>query len=212
MKNWYKLSLPDTRLSTFGSHLSLNPNPGKLKSYQCILKPESVLSLDLLKIFNDLNLTPCFVVFFAIPNFQQININNVTIHSDIRGLGNNQWQTIHGGILFEVNPTTVATFRWFDTSYYKSLYPSFTQEDYSTEYNILHGVHFGTRGQRGLLPEIKEIDTAVISQPLLVRTNIGHCVTYDTEHGIRCGVSIRFTESFESFETLVNRLLPIIEK
>ena len=115
-----------------------------------------------------------------------------------------KWVT--GGISFEVNPTTVAHFRWFDMNENLPVYPT------RSNGVILNGIHYGKRGQKGVLPGVKEIEQIEINQPTLCRTDVPHTVTYRTTVGVRCGVSIRFNESLNSWESLVDTFSPIIER
>jgi hypothetical protein len=208
MKLWYKVNLPPNRLTKLGHYLSSHPNNPKKLNYTSIRQPEIVLSSSMIELFSSCNLTPWIVVFFSNPNVQ--HFNTLQIHSDVSGLGNYQWQEISGGISFEVNPSTRSTFRWFDTSRYVACYPKFNQENFAPSYNVLHGVHYGQRGFTSL-PDAKEIENVEIDQPLLVRTDIAHAVTYTNEHGMRCGISIRFKESLGSWEQLCDKMSPLLE-
>jgi hypothetical protein len=208
MKLWYKVNLPTNKLTKLGHYLSLYPNNPKTLNYTCITQPKIVLSSDLIDLFSKLDLTPWVVVFFTNPSVQ--NFLTLQIHSDVSGLGNYRWQKISGGISFEVNPSTRSKFRWFDTSKYTECYPKFNQENFLPSYNVLHGVHYGQRGYTTVL-DATEIENVSIDQPLLVRTDIAHAVTYTTDYGMRCGVSIRFKESLDSWENLARKIYPILE-
>jgi hypothetical protein len=220
MKCHYKLKLPSQLLVESTKHKILTTEVSeseflkKLPEIPTFNDPDlikEVLSQEFLSTLASLDLTPSLIhVFFR---NRDISMDKSYIHKD-NMLVNGEWVTIPFGINFEVNPTTVATTTWWDTTDRQEY---INDNDYTrARKTLLNGIRYHEDFFRSAPKYLKldPIDSVTIvgnSTPILFRADAAHSVAATTKEGNRFNVSIRFDLSqIQTFEQAVERLQPII--
>lgn len=195
-------------------NLPLNPvkNPELLinnRSGYHLVRPEQVLTDEIMDIFSKHNLIPSFVVlFFGEPDGSDSDLAKRIIHADLQ-LKNNvdpenkhnkdSWKHLIFGINWELFSTT-NLFSWWDMTAHEEYWP--VEENLPKQYDYLNGVHYCERLGMGVPEGSIKIAETVIDGPTMVRTNVPHMTLYKGHTGTqRVGVSVRFDEtSFTSWE------------
>ena len=167
--------------------------------------PYNTLSNEVLELFSKNNLKPKLIVGFGNNPGEPFTKDNRRIHADIEneGLGEG-WKNIICGINFEYYPHHTAEFSWYDMGDLKKCYPKQILKDQ------LNGIHYGVRGKKGIPPEAKLIETAFISGPTLVRTDVPHLVVFNKPEKIRLALSIRFHETWNTWEEALEAFKPLL--
>jgi hypothetical protein len=220
MKCHYKLKLPSQLLNESTKHKILtietsdNEYLKKLPEIPTFNDPaiiKEVLSQEFLLTLASLNLTPSLIHVFY--RNKDVPIDKSYIHKD-NILVNGEWVTIPFGINFEVNPTTVVTTTWWDTTDRQEY---IDDNDYTRERKkLLNGIRYHEDFFRSSPKYLKlnPIDSVTIegnSTPILFRADAAHSVAATTKEGPRFNVSVRFDLSqIQTFEQAVERLQPII--
>ena len=220
MKCCYKLNLPSQLLNESAKHkiltseLSDNAYLKSLPEIPTFNDPmiiKEVLSQEFLDCLQQLNLQPTLIHVFY--RNKDVSIDRSYIHKDA-ALINNVWTTVPFGINFEVNPTTVSTTTWWDTSEVKEYLDD--NEHTRTYKNHLNGFRYHEDFLRSSPKYLKlnPIDSITVegnSTPILFRANIAHSVAASTKEGPRYNVSVRFDlKQIRTFEQAVERLQPLI--
>lgn len=169
--------------------------------------PYNILSDQILNKFKEYNLEPIHCVMFCRLNIAA-DQNHRVLHSDLT-LDNGIWKRIFCGINYELNDTQ-NNFTWWKTSlpecFPLKMFPT------SDQNSILNGIHYGIRNQSSidnattvLLEEVK------LTGPTLVRTDIPHLITYYSHNRVRKSLSIRFRETWTSWNEAVGAFAPLMQ-
>lgn len=166
--------------------------------------PYKILSDEVLDLFSKHNLKPKIIVGFGKRPGQVFTKNNRIIHSDVEneGLGEG-WKNIVCGINFEYYPNHTAEFSWYDVGTLAKFYPPEIKDS-------LNGIHYGSRSKKGIHEGVNLLETTVISGPTLVRTDIPHQVTFDDPDKMRLALSIRFHETWSTWEEALEAFKPLL--
>jgi len=212
MQNYRLLNLPkypfrdksftdDSRSSNWIS-ASQNPN-----AHPFAILPCNILSDHILDRFKTYNLEPIHCVMFCRLN-KAADQNHRVLHSDLT-LDDGNWKRIFCGINYELNDTQ-NNFTWWKTSLPECFPLKIGSE--LDQHSILNGIHYGIRNQSSidnfttmLLEEVK------LTGPTLVRTDIPHLITYNSHNRIRKSLSIRFKETWNSWDGAVKAFAPLMQ-
>lgn len=204
MNNYLKLNLPTDPVKNVDSIINTHITGG----YNLVL-PHEVLNNNILSIFDNMGLTPRFVVLFG-RGSKDAPAETRMIHTDICLTGTDRrikssWSKLIFGINWEID-NSYNTFSWWDMSKLDEAWPN---EDAPKKFEYLNGIHYVKRGQLGIPPGAVKIEETVIDAPTLVRTNIPHMTVYNNPRNARVGVSVRFKENnFKSWEDVVDFFNP----
>jgi hypothetical protein len=159
----------------------------------------TVLSEDLLSFLKDFPLEQDFVAVFNSKN-KQSGLENRMIHSDISLDKSGHWKDLLFGVHYELEDT-VGYFHWWDMKDAEKIYPDSDKDQIrSQKFKRLNGIHYGMRGHFGKLENSEIIETAQITGPTLVRTDVPHCVTYRNPNRNRMSFSLRFQSKFQTWQ------------
>lgn len=186
MKNYRILNLPKDPLvdSNYILEKAYNRNDYAIEDVS-IFRPE------ILKQFLDMGLEPDFVAIFICP--RPAGIGNRMIHSDIAyNSETDNWDDISFGINWDIKGQGI--FRWWDIPENLARVYPIDQLKNDPVYKVLSGIHYGRRFKIGADENYKLIDEVSTTFPMLVRTNIPHCVTFDSP---RLCASLRFKNSID---------------
>lgn len=196
MQNYQTLALPVQLLKNtdFCQPKKFLYGYGVYENYQ------ELLSDELLQLFDQMQLkVKCLVVFSL--NDKTTVANHRVIHSDVYYTGT-EWKHYMCGINWEINCTKNTMF-WWDTKDAAAIMPDFI-ERYHPIFKNLGGVHYIKRGQFGHSDQFTCIEETMIENcPTLVRTDIPHSTLYHSDTDYRVSVSIRFHETWNSWEEAV---------
>lgn len=186
MKNYYSLKLPNNPLKDKDSTLLQIQGDNTNKPY--IMKPKDILDQDVIDKLEASGLEIDFIVVFKTNN-KPGNIERRVVHSDITW--QDGWVKIPFGINWEIGSDVNAQFQWWDVPVSSEKYPV-GGTHLIGDFGKLSGIHYGGRIRLG-----KPLDSSMIEQvgtetPLLVRTDIPHCVVY--EGNDRISISVRFKQ------------------
>jgi hypothetical protein len=206
MNNYYaKINFPNT--TTIFKNLDELINFKNVEAYKVF--NSDVLSDSAIKFFKSINVSPAFVVMFDNPNLRtKISDNERCVHSDIALDKNNKWKYIYCGINWEIYPDTEVIFNWWDMTGAIPVWPlDIPTED---QYKVINGVHYNKRKVTGVPLSAKHLESIHITEPTLIRTDIPHTVSYNSTNSPRIGVTLRFEETWTSWEECLEIFKPII--
>lgn len=187
MKSYRILNLPSNPLNE--QNFWLEESQPHFDKYFYIKKP-SILKSSILKEFVNIGLDPYFVVIF---NWEDTGpFEDKVIHSDINyNELTKTWENVSFGVNWDVRGA--GKFHWFDIPIdVKKIFPAEGTFSNNRVLKLLNGIHYGHRSKSGIDKGYILTDTAETSQPMLVRTDIPHFVTYDSP---RTCISLRFRNS-----------------
>lgn len=219
MKNCYKLNLPANPLNPEHAHKILQLGSSDKRWYKSppwhifndTALVQEVLRPDVFDLLTRIGLEPKLIVVFFMN--KHVPADRSYVHKDI-GYDNEQWKTIPFGINFEMNPSTLSTITWWDTSNCEEYYED--NDEYRTHRKDLTGLRFHPDHLRSCskyldLTPCEEITIKGNSTALLFRTDVAHSVATTTTDGVRFNVSLRFDNSqVTSFEEAVEKLKHLI--
>lgn len=169
-----------------------------------LVRPEEILSDELLEKFKDMGLKPRYVTLFG-RNDNQSSLEDRLIHTDLAMNADGTWRKCLFGINWELEDTT-NLFSWYDMSRVKEVWPTEELSEHS-KYKLLNGIHYVTRGGMGIPDGAVKLDETLIDGPTLVRTDVAHLTLYESKTYKRLGISVRFDESgFSSWEDVYKHL------
>jgi hypothetical protein len=205
MKNYYQLNLPQERTKNTELLEKWVPTPPVDFGF---MEPELVLSAQLLDRFKSIGASVRTVVLFGQrPGSVPVKEQRL-IHSDVVNDTGSQWEKITCGINWEFYAYTVTKFHWWDTGSLTEVWP----DGLSDYYNKLNSIQYGHRLKRGT-DGARLLDTAEITHatPTLVRTDIPHSTEWNTVTEPRLNISVRFSETWHSWEEAVRFFRPLIK-
>ena len=218
MKHFYKLNLPSNPLNAETSHKILKVSQSdkvwyKNPHWHTYADPEiikEVLTPEVLSSLHALDLDPTLVIVFFMT--KEVTPERSYIHKDTSYI-NGQWVTVPFGINFEVNPTTVSTTTWWNTTDQ----PEYLDDNEQTREfkKELNGYRYHKDFLRSTPKYLNfnPVDSITLqgnSTSLLFRTDVAHSVITKTEEGIRFNVSLRFDiNKISTFEQAVEILQPL---
>jgi len=164
-----------------------------------------VLSKELLDQFDQLGLTPYFVVVWA-NSSEQRPAEHCMIHTDLTWY-KDSWRTVPCGVNWELTEGS-AEFQWLANRDQEEVYPP------DTGLRLFNAVHYGARAKRGGYHNFDLVDSATIVSPMLVRTDMPHAIAFDRTAGEkRVNISVRFSlDSIDSWESAVNCFSTVIKQ
>jgi hypothetical protein len=167
-----------------------------------ILRPDFVLSNEIMEEFKSMGLKTKFVVLFG-RNDTSSSTDDRMIHADVCRTDEGIWKKLLFGINWEITGS-YNEFFWWDMSAVPEIWP---EED--TPKAILNGIHYKSRGFLGIPDKAVKLDQAIIDGPTLVRTDVPHSTVYTNNGRNRLGLSVRFDESgFENWEQVLEKFRP----
>jgi len=174
-----------------------------------ILKYENFLSDELLEKLSSINVKPKFLMEIS-SKTRYGGTESTTIHTDITRdhTDPSGWKKLICAINWEVFDAT-SYFTWWDMQGVKEVYPN-TETVKSEDEELINGIHYETRysvGSRGG----KCLQQARLLNPTLVRTNLPHTVGFFTERTKRVALSIRFHETWNTWEEAVEIFKPLFK-
>ena len=176
-----------------------------------VLDP-SVLSDQGVNFFKSMDVSPKFIVIFiSKPDASSVSLAQRTVHRDITLDDNNQWQSMRCALNWEVTPSTLTEWHWFDMSSVAEVWPNSIPND--PAFCRLSGIHYGARYQTGITPEARMLAKTCITGPALFRVDVPHGVTYHSPNtdSRRVCISMRFDESnWNSWEKCLHAFRSII--
>ena len=168
---------------------------------------QDLLSDQVLEIFDRMQLKVKCLVMFSLNNKTTIADHRV-VHSDVFYDGKD-WQHYNCGINWEVN-NTKNKMMWWDTKDAEICMPD-VMERYHPIFKNLGGVHYVKRNHFGHDPLFDCIDETMIeNQPVLIRTDIPHSTLYHSDTDYRVSISIRFHETWKTWDEAVEIFKPLI--
>lgn len=167
-----------------------------------ILRPDFILSNEIMEEFKSMGLKTKFVVLFG-RNDTSSSLDDRMIHADVCRTDEGIWKKLLFGINWEITGS-YNEFFWWDMSAVPEVWP---EED--TPKAILNGIHYKSRGFLGIPDRAVKLDQVIIDGPTLVRTDIPHSTVYTNNGRNRLGLSVRFDESgFENWGQVLEKFRP----
>jgi hypothetical protein len=205
MNNYRKLNLPSNPVKDVPGVVNTIIRGG----YN-IVRPEEVLTNELLSTFKTIGLKPVMVCLFGRGD-QDGKLETRMIHADVQLAGKDKFQkSSWKKLIFGINWELMGSenlFSWWDMSALKECWPA---EELGQKYNILNGIHYVKRGNLGVPSGAIKLEETPIVGPTLVRTEIPHMTVYKNKSHTRVGVSVRFDESsFSDWQSVTEFLKPI---
>jgi len=163
-----------------------------------------VLGEELIDQFDQLGLTPYFVVVWANSSPHR-PAEHCMIHTDLTW-HNDKWSRVPCGINWELTPGS-AEFQWLANRDQEEVYPP---ED---GLQLFNAIHYGERARRGGYKNFDLVDSAPIISPMLVRTDMPHAIAFDRTAGAkRVNISVRFSlASIDSWATALDKFSTVIK-
>ena len=209
MLNYRFLNLPTQPLRD--ENRFVNENIMGYSTYDAV----DILSDEVLDIFNRINLTPTFCAVFSKNNFNvDKDGTNSVIHSDITRAGITDWKPVVCGVNWELN-NNENKFYWVDVGNLTTHYPLVNSEPYiqkQQHFDRLAGTSYGPqRRMTGFINGTTIIEEVELTQPTLVRTDIPHLVTYNSPNKIRFSLSVRFEETWTTWDEAITAFAPLVK-
>jgi len=183
-----KLPFPLKDADTLEKLVELKKNPNNsLSLYQTVISDgEQYLNIDLLKIFEQLQLDINVILFLGFPDNRSFD---QALHVDIEFDGG-QWQPMCCAINWEFNLSYI-TMSWYENSI--NLLQIEPAIDVS-QTGMYRGRHFGHRGNKST-DGFTLLDTyyPTMDAPVLIRTDVPHKVIMHPKESRRLCLSLRFS-------------------
>lgn len=186
MKNYYTLDLPTNPLRDKESTLLQIQSDNTSKPY--VMQSKDILDQYVVDKLEESGLEIDFVVVFKTNN-KPGNIERRVVHSDITW--QDAWVKVPFGINWEIGSDVKAQFQWWDVPISSEKYPVGGTHMIG-DFGKLSGIHYGGRIRLGEPLDSRMIDQVDTVVPLLVRTDIPHCVVYEGSN--RISISVRFKQ------------------
>ena len=166
----------------------------------------SILTNEVQELFKSLDITPKFVVAF-INTQQSWTVKERVIHSDL-SFFNGKWNPNIASINYELLPVQTEM-SWWELKDRPPVYPDIPTDNTPFEYRTLNGIHYGTRRFMGDNNAFL-IEKAKVVEPTLIRTDLPHSLIRNHYSlSKRVAISIRFHESWNSWEEALEKFKPI---
>jgi hypothetical protein len=212
-QNFKRLNLPRNPVKNF-------PKYSEFVKYgdQVTRLPEEILTDELLGIFKDAGIRPAMCFLFCQMNKESKEDTRV-IHydltrSDPKPWSTNDdpklknWKTITCGINWEMTGSLV-NFSWWNMDSVVQAWP--VRQNLPLKFDELNSVHYVKRGNYGIPYGATRIESVVIDdRPILIRTNLPHQAVYSGNE-IRIGISIRFVETWDNWDSAVQAFDKLLE-
>jgi hypothetical protein len=178
--------------------------------------PKKTLTDEVLGIFDNLNLVPSQFIFFCRAN-KEVDATNRVIHYDIvrtdpkpwtesDPVDKKTWKKAICGLNWEVTGSH-CEFSWWNMDAVKPAPPERT--GIPIKFDYLNSVHYVKRGTFGIPEGAIKLDQVLLTaRPTLLRTELPHLTTYHGDN-IRIGASLRFEETWNSWEEAVEKFKPL---
>lgn len=204
MKYHRRLNLPRNFLKE-----NLSPSIFNFQGGYNLYPFSDVLSQQVIECLKQIPLEEDYVAVFT-NNNKETSIDKRMIHSDIRLNNQNKWQDIICGIHYEFDDTD-SVFSWWDMKNVKKIFPISEKDDRrEIKFQRLNGIHFVKRGFYGIPNTCEMIESVNIKGSVLVRTDTPHTVIYKNLNRNRFSFSLRFKETFKSWEEALEMFKPLI--
>lgn len=186
---------------------------------QILKNPREELTDEVLAVFDNLGIEVGALFYFC-KGDKQSSATDRVLHSDLTRADpapwhmndapeNKTWKSIICGINWELTGSSTE-FSFWDTSNLKGCWP--VRHGLPLKYDYLNSVHYVKRGNYGIPSDAIKLDQVVLaSQPTLIRTETPHITTYSGPN-VRIGASLRFKETWSSWEEAVEKFQPLIAK
>jgi hypothetical protein len=148
------------------------------------------------------------VLFVRIPKMENIaRKNQGVIHSDVTWSASG-WQKVHYGVNYELTDDETILSWWSTTD--QEIYPPYPE--IKTNDDNLRGIHYGKRSNFDPIDDrYTLIDSInITSGPTLVNTSTPHSVNYSGKNSKRFGLSLRFSNTVNSWSEAVELFDSII--
>jgi hypothetical protein len=208
MHNFYaKLNIP-SKERLFNYNL-LNPEIDNSNLFN-MYRPNDILSTEAIEFFKEHNLTAQFVLNFITPLSKCPGTESTRVlHTDNRTV-NGIRRPIVCGINFEIASPTDTTWTWYNMDAVDRKYVEHTDcSDFEREIRMRAEVFTECGVPDGAIP-IEKLNYT--DEMYLVRTDIPHMVTYNSYDKPRRAISIRFEETWKTWEECWKVFEPIMEK
>lgn len=205
------LNLPSTLLKAL-------PNNKELVGDQLPKSAREFLSDDVYNTFTSIGLEPATIFFFSRFN-ESTTADNRVIHYDLTradpkpwhqtdDASKKTWKKFYCGVNWEIEDS-VTDFSWWNMDALKPCWP--IKQGAFVRYDHLNSVHFVKRGNYGVPAGAIHLGNVHIEKsPILVRTDLPHSAVY-TGNKIRLGVSLRFNETWSSWEEGLEKFRPLFK-
>jgi hypothetical protein len=200
MTHYLKLNLPRNPLRFSAEQESQRQITGGYN----LVRPEEILSDEILGLFEQMKLTPKYVTLFG-RNDIHSSLKDRLIHTDLTMNADGTWRKCLFGINWELEGAT-NLFQWYDMTAVKEAWPNEQLSEHS-KYKLLNGIHYVTRGGMGVPDGAVKLEETYIDGPTLVRTDVGHLTLYTSKIYKRLGISVRFDETpFQSWQDVYQHM------
>lgn len=211
--NYRRLNLPSNPLK-----VQVPLDKFKVYGDQITMPAADALTDEVMDIFKRAGLEPSVCFLFCQLN-KQSSPDSRVIHYDLTRAdpkpwhpqddpAKKTWKPIVCGVNWEVTGS-ITEFGWWDMSKVKQAWP--IRKGLPIRFDELNSVHYVKRGNFGVPPGAVKIDSVLIDErPILLRTGIPHQATYNG-NDIRLGVSVRFKETWTTWEEAVAAFSKIID-
>jgi hypothetical protein len=170
---------------------------------------DDVLTEYAIEFFKDHNLNPRFIIDLFPYDKSMGPVNNRTIHTDAI-ITNGVWTPIICGINFELFEEVDAEWSWWDMDKFPPVYINSDKDDGTDDTMIkLRGSHHGMQGVPDGAVELARLRYG--SSPYLIRSEIPHLLTYNSKARLRHGMSIRFHETWKTWDECLEAFKPLID-
>lgn len=198
-----KLNLPKPLTSTMFEQIVETRKSLPEHHYLYISNEIDILAPELLRIFQQLDLTPAVTIMFGFANRTNYTDTKHIIHSDIV-YHNDTWVNQPFAIHWELS-SAETNFYWWDTGDTTKCYPSENEPPRLRDLRYLYarGAHYGQRDTFDILPHFRVIESCTIpaDRAIAINTSVPHSVIKTVNEQPRCGFSIRFpVEQITSWE------------
>ena len=210
---------------TFYKHSSINfplikkvPNVIGAGDGQVLKDAKEELTVEALELFRSLNVEPSCLFYFCRGDKVSSHDKRV-LHSDLTRIDplpwkenddptKKVWKNIICGINWEITGS-ITEFTFWDTEKLEKFFP--VRQGLDLKYDYLNSIHYIKRGNFGVPDQAVKLDQINISsKPVLIRTEIPHITTYSGPN-IRIGASLRFKETWDTWDQALEIFAPILE-
>lgn len=173
MKNYRFLDLTANPLSDHDSFLNTLIESRNFASSAYNIYEVSIFKTEILEKFRDLGFEPYFVAVFdwILPGV----LHHRVIHADLRfNKENKSWDNVNFGVNWDI--VGQGNFQWWNIPLeVDRIYPPKACNNIESSHP-LNGMHYQSRGQKGISDNYTLIDEVSTARPMLIRTDIPHCV------------------------------------
>lgn len=213
MLNYRILNLPEDPFIRPGIFEEILPTiDAEMRGYDTVyLDVDKLIKPEIVKTFRDLGALPlCVVLMYRENNRCSIKKTQEQskIHSDLIGVDDHYVQ-LPCAINWEITPGDTY-FKWWDTKNVPEIWPETAPVKGKRVY-YLKSIFYKDVNNFDY-SQYECIESIKFDKPMLVRTDVPHCVTYDSGDQIRLSISIRFSyNSISSWEQALALFNPIMD-